>query len=425
MQNSGTPGFLMGCYNLTWKLALPVLKKHHRLKAGLSQRVDASGLPPSDIWIQAASAGESYLAAEILEKFSPDRPTRMVITTTTSQGRDILTTALSKGHHAPQVTAKVHWFPFDLPKIMETALDRVRPGLMILLETELWPGMLHALKSRGIPILILNARMSDKSFFWYMKSRKLWNSLAPDRIMAISSQDARRYEQVFPGAQVETMSNIKFDAIFNAMDQEKKSRDRHPLIPPKTPLTILASVRKEEEEDVEKILTRILDRFPNQVVALFPRHMHRLIPWQKRLEKAGLAWRLKSMIRGIQPPGTVILWDTFGELKKVYSHGTAAFVGGSLAPLGGQNFLEPMLCGTHTVTGPHLKNFSWVGEEVFTSGLAVKAADWEDVADHLIQALTRPLDRPLGLARGKKFLEKNQGGLKAACKAITLTLKDR
>ncbi len=310
---------------------------------------------------------------------------------------------------------------------MAMALDMVRPRLMVLLETELWPGLLHALKSRRIPILIINGRMSEKSRKRYMGTRQLWRPLAPDRILAISRQDTRRYQELFPDTPVETMANIKFDTLSSTSGQNENLTQPNPLIPQDIPLTILASFRKEEEKDVEKILTRILSYFPKQIVALFPRHMHRMAAWQEKLDKLKLPWHLKSQAQissGPLTPGTIILWDTFGELKQTYSQATTAFVGGSLAPLGGQNFLEPMLCGTFTVTGPHLDHFAWVGKEVFIQGLATRAKDWKDVADHLVRGLTHPLDRTKSLKNGKKFLQKKQGGLNTACQAITQTLRD-
>ena len=138
-------------------------------------------------------------------------------------------------------------------------------------------------------------------------------------------------------------------------------------------MTLLASIRREEEEETADILGQILFQHPNQVVALFPRHMHRINFWQKTLTTLGLSWKLRSAITRPVLPGTTILWDTFGELKAACFHATAAFVGGSLKPLGGQNFLEPVICGAAAVTGPYLDNFNWVGQGLFTTGVVNRA----------------------------------------------------
>nr|NJM02725.1 3-deoxy-D-manno-octulosonic acid transferase [Desulfobacula sp.] len=177
---------------------------------------------------------------------------------------------------------KIDWFPFDMPDTIGRAVAVIAPKVLVLLETELWPGLLHCLKQKGARILVVNARMSKKSFGRYYKTGCLWEHLAPDLILAVSEQDRDRFQMVFKPSKVKTMPNMKFESIetepaFSAFGQEKI------ILPGPLPLTILASVRRQEEKQGVLLLKKLLDLFPHQVVAVFPRHMGRLPSWEKCL----------------------------------------------------------------------------------------------------------------------------------------------
>ncbi len=413
----------LGLYGLAWKLALPWLKKHTRLQRGFHQRTTFDHLEKADIWIQAASAGEAYLAVALIRTLTFHRPLTILITTTTTQGMDIL----KKGLASPDIDVCVNlsFFPFDAPPLMEQAVAKVCPSVMVLLETELWPGLLACLKHRRIPVIMVNARLSEKSVSRYRQFPRLCHSLAPDTILAISGEDARRFRQLFPESAVQTMHNIKFDTVLPRNMSQKPWNTplpRHPF-PPSTPVTLLASIRMEEESDVANILAHILQHHPHQVVGLFPRHMHRIPFWQAQLSQMGIPWQLRSTITAPVMPGTTILWDTFGELKAACGHATAAFVGGSLKPLGGQNFLEPVICGVATVTGPYLDNFNWVGQGLFTAGVVTRARDTDTVTHHLCRLIDTPPQRQQTASIGLGYIRRYQGGTDLAVNTIIKTLK--
>lgn len=170
-------------------------------------------LAQADIWLQAASAGEAFLALSILAELAPPAPVKVLITTTTDQGMEVLRRGLGEACLHPNIAAAVDLFPFDLPAAVNRAVSQVAPQVVVLLETELWPAILHALKQREIPVLVLNARMSERSGSRYKKTRWLWQCLAPDRVLAISETDRRRYAQVFPDTPTAVMTNIKFDIL--------------------------------------------------------------------------------------------------------------------------------------------------------------------------------------------------------------------
>jgi 3-deoxy-D-manno-octulosonic-acid transferase len=181
---------------------------------------------------------------------------------------------------------------------------------------------------------------------------------------------------------------------------------------------VLGSVRREEEPVVKRIIVDIHRRRPKTIIGLFPRHMHRIKYWKKALERLTIPWTLRSKTEEHVPYGTVILWDTFGELALAYQLSNAAFVGGSLAPLGGQNFLEALTCGVVPVIGPSWENFAWVGQEIVEQGLVRSVADWKEVADALVHGMKRSLPHEKVRQAALRYVKDRQGGTIRACRLV-------
>ncbi|THB72539.1 MAG: 3-deoxy-D-manno-octulosonic acid transferase [Desulfobacteraceae bacterium] len=407
-------------YNILWRGALPFLKKSKRLAQGFKQRVSCSHLSSADLWIQAASAGEALLAVKIIQSLDPPHPIRVLITTTTRQGYDLLTQELGDVPPLAHIHFQLSWFPFDQPDIIDAYIKKVSPRVVVLLETEIWPAFLYYLKKNGIKTLIVNARLTRKSFKGYYRTRWIWHALTCDTILATSELDAARYRKLFPNARVDVMPNIKFDTLSTNTTNSKQyhGRDLDMFIDTKAPLTIFASIRKEEEPQVLWMLEHLLKEFPTQTVALFPRHMHRLAAWQEHLSGTSLPWQLKSEIKTHQVSFKIILWDTFGELNRAYEMADCAFVGGSLSPLGGQNFIEPIIKGVPTVTGPFLEDFKWVKPDIFQLGTVHKAENKEQAVDRMLDILQERSPRSRIRERAVAYIEKNRGGTRYACTKI-------
>jgi 3-deoxy-D-manno-octulosonic-acid transferase len=403
---------------MLWTLALPFLKKNQRLKPGFSKRISCSHLAQADIWIQAASAGEACLAARIIQGLSFKTKTAVLVTATTVQGIEILHTCLTGKKTPPSIDLRIDWFFFDQPDIMKKAVETICPRIMVLLETEIWPALIHHLKQKKAKILILNARLSKKSHGHYLKTKFIWKHLSPDIVLATSDRDARRYGQIFETAEIKTMPNIKFESI-DRDSPDIGTRERiKKLLPPALPLTILASVRQEEEKEVLNIINLVLNRFPRQVVAIFPRHVHRIRFWEKRLTQSRLNFKLRSQIKSCPAGPGIVLWDRFGELKTACGFASIVFVGGSLKPLGGQNFIEPAVQGAVTVTGPYYDDFAWAGETLFTSRIVLKEKDWQSVARTILNALELPGNKSERKDRALAYLQSNRGGTRQACDEI-------
>ena len=199
------------------------------------------------------------------------------------------------------------------------------------------------------------------------------------------------------------------------------SKEHNPLndlIPDSAIFAVMASVRRQEESRIKQVINTILDKRPKTVIGLFPRHMHRIKSWQDIFNQGGIQWSLRSETRGPATAGSVILWDTFGELQQAYELCKAAFIGGSLAPLGGQNFLEAMICGTRPVMGPSWENFLWVGSEIIDSGLLRVVDNWQAAAAQLIKDMDSPPPRVEIVSQSLAYIKNRRGGTEQACRAI-------
>jgi 3-deoxy-D-manno-octulosonic-acid transferase len=410
-----------GLYHLAWGIIIPFLRYNRRLAEGFDQRTLRT-LPPEeiDIWIQAASAGESFLACQLTERLRAEGPLHVLLTSNTRQGMQILQQTIDKlTPSGDEFRVQAAYFPFDKPDIMQTAVERIQPRVMVLLETELWPALLLALKSSGSRIVIINGRLSPKSLKRYRLWPSIWRSLSPHQILATSEANAGRFRALFGSNGVATMPNIKFDRVtVKANAAEAPSHQLKHLLPPEAAFVILGSIRRQEEPRIEKIIKAVMSVRENTVIGLFPRHQHRIGHWQRILDRAQFPWVLRSSIQASVPRGSIILWDIFGELGDAYRFSTAAFVGGSLAPLGGQNFLEALVSGVIPVIGPSWENFTWIGPEIPASGLLKVAGDWKQVADLLVKDIDHPSPHQKVLERVDQYLKDRRGGTDIACRHI-------
>ena len=434
----------LGAYGGLWRAAQPLLRRHKRLRDDFDRRLvpddwlaagrpdpaaavpDTSGPggPPLRVWVQAASGGEAWLVHSLVPALAEAlavhpalaaRSVSLLCTTWTRQGLDIL----EKLPASPPVSMLPRRFPLDRPDVMRRAMAMARPDAVILLETELWPGLLAAARDNGVPVLALNARMAEKSFRAYGKLAFFWREHAPERILAISAEDANRFACLFGHPErVEVMPNIKFDRLLEnatvpAREEAPAAFRREAGISDNALLAVLASVREEEEHlllPVARALHGLSINGHPVAVAVAPRHMHRVEAWKAGLRATGVPFRLRSMKDG-QGSGNgastpcaahpVYLWDTFGELPSLYAIADAAYVGGSLVPLGGQNFLEAAAQGVVPLVGPHIDNFLWAGKELFAEGLAVTLAEASELAPALEQRLQARLDALQRAANGR------------------------
>lgn len=411
---------------MVWKMFIPRLRFNKHLADGYEQRILKKKLPKAELWIQAASVGESYLAVELIKNLKPEFPTKILVTTNTKQGLEILERSIIDILKERRgINVSVAYFPFDKPSIMKKAANQVRPKIMVLLESEIWPGLFYTLKKYACTTIIINGRITEKSLKRYLVWPSLWRALRPDKIFAISDDDAGRFAKLFGPKNLTVMPNIKFDRLGYTESFSQKAAPLEKIIAPDTYLIILGSVGHKEEAKVEKIILDIRRRRPNTVIGLFPRHLQRIKHWKHTLSRLSIPFILRSNAKTLVPSGAIILWDMFGELNFAYRHSNAAFVGGSLAPLGGQNFLEALTAGVIPVIGPYWDNFYWIGNEIVNQGLVRIALNWKQVADILIENTKKPPSHEDVINKALKYLKNRQGGTAHACSIITEILNKK
>ena len=406
-----------GLYGFIWRLMGPCLALNPRLAEGFDERTVQTELPSARIWIQAASVGESYLALSLFNSFEKPALSPVLLTSSTSQGVGILKRGIKSGTNSHGVQGAVSFFPFDSPDVMERVVERISPDVMVLIESEIWPGLLSALKRYGSYVLIINGRMTEKSAVRYRLWPALWQSIAPNKILATTSEDVARFKSLFGTSEVALMPNMKFDRLSvrsNSGAEDWLAR----FVPSGWTFLVLGSVRREEEQWVEKIIRYIQRRRPDTIIGLFPKHEHRVAYWKRRLTSCNIKWSLRSERHACVPTGMIVIWDVFGELEAAYKRSQAAFVGGSLAPLGGHNFLEPLMCGVKPVIGPYWNDFKWAGSEIVARGLVRVASGWEEVAHTLVGDIGKTQAREKVKKEAREYVKYRRGGTVQACREI-------
>ena len=355
-------------YPALWKLGIPFLKRRPRLADGWNERVFDVLPSPADVWLQAASGGEAYLAASLIESAAEQIPDgvslRVLAVTWTRQGFEVLgRLACSMRGRCPSISVDVHFAPLDTPGIVARALDAAAPKLIILLETELWPGLLKGAWERSVPVWIMNGRISGSAMRGYSLLAPALRRYAPEKVFAVTRAEAGRFEAVFPKSSVSVLPNMKFD---RAGSPSPDTEPLEGLFPEGSPVRLFASTRGKEESRIVPVICSLFQEERSGITVVAPRHLSRAGSLFSRFTDLGMRpLRASDLLDGSGAakttlrPGSLVVWDRFGDLQKLYMLADSVFVGGSFAKCGGQNFLESLACGAPTCTGPHLDNFLW------------------------------------------------------------------
>ena len=359
----------------------------------LPASVNPEGQPA--IWIHAVSVGETLAARPLARAFRRACPShRLILSTTTVTGQAVARRFAGDG----EVDAVIY-APFDLPGAVARALDRIAPALLVLVDTELWPTLLRACRRRGVRTLVVNGRISDRSYGRYRRVRSFMRRVLGDvdRICAQTEDWRERFIDI--GADPERVTvtgNLKFDAATAPPVQGAPAsaggddgdggdpvlaafafaRDR--------PVVIAASTLAGEEEPVLRAFAAIRDRSPDALLIVAPRHPERFDDARTHAERAGFAVaRRSALASGAAPGASVIVLDTMGELPRLFPLASVVFVGGSLVPAGGHNVLEPAAAGRAIVVGPHMENFPEVARQLRAAGGLLQVRDATELASML------------------------------------------
>lgn len=364
--------------------------------------------PPGPcLWVHAVSLGETRAALPLIRALlerHPDSP--LLVTTTTPTGSRQVREALGgRVHHV--------YAPYDLPGAVARFLDRTRPRLALIMETELWPNLFAACRRRGVPVVVANARLSERSARGYRRLGRLSRRLlARTTVIAAQAEaDARRFREL--GApRVTVTGNLKYDlALPDGLPEQGRALRRQ--LGRERPVWIAASTHQGEDESVLDAFTRLRQARPRALLVLVPRHPERFDAVAELCRRRG--WTVARRSRGepCTPATAVYLGDTLGELLLLFAAADLAFVGGSLVPVGGHNVLEPAALGLPVLFGPQMFNFTEAGRRLLEAGAARQVAGATELAAAAAELLADAERRAAMGRAGRAVVEANRGALAA------------
>lgn len=374
------------------------------------------------LWIHAVSVGETIAAAPLIRRLQARHPDcRLVVTTMTPTGSERVRALF--GDSVVHVYA-----PYDLPDCVSRFLNRMRPRLAVIMETELWPNLLRGCARRGIPVLLANARLSARSARGYRRLRALTAPMLADlsRVAAQNAEDGARFVELgLPPQRLTVTGSVKFDITLDDALVTAAGQDSSAWHERRRPLWIAASTHAGEDEIVLAAHRRLLAAQPRALLVLVPRHPERFDAVAALAREAGFRCRRRSLDREPAADTEVLVGDTMGELLGLYGCTDIAFVGGSLIPRGGHNTLEPAAWGVPVLSGPSDFNFREIAALLEQAGALVKVADAEALAARLIALAADPAECARRGAAGRAVVAANRGALESLLAEIESLLGER
>ena len=364
------------------------------------------------IWLHAVSVGEVIAISRLVEELEAALPEyRLLISTTTRTGQSIARERFGK--------ERVFYCPLDLPWATALWLRAIRPELLVLAETEFWPNLLSGCFRRGIPVVVVNARISDRSWPRYQRLLRLWKPLLRRLTLALaqSEVDSERLRRLGCG-HVVTVGNLKFDIRQTTNSAATTLLQR---LSGNLRLVVAGSTLEGEERMLVDAWKRLTAEHSDLAMVLAPRHPERFSAVAGMLASSEVLWRKRSLLDRNSTPiaaGEIVLLDSVGELGSVYSLATVAFVGGSLVAAGGHNPLEPAQFGVPIVMGRHYANFRAIVESLLADD-AIRITEAETLSDTLDQFLCGgAVAEELG-ARGRRVFDRQAGATRQTVEALT------
>lgn len=411
-------------YNLVIILLYPLLfpgllfvsLTNHKFTGTMKERFgryDCAGGAAS-IWVHAVSVGEAVGAIPLIRMILEREPgRRVVVTTATKGGREVLLKELGN-------KVVVAYSPLDFPWVVSRAVKKFNPSALLLMETEIWPNLISECARRGAPVILLNGRVSDRAaaasgfvLGVYGFALPLFSALGMQ-----NGGDADRIKKLgAPAERVHVLGNIKFDGIPGAEDMAKTEALRKIAGLKDEPLFVAGSTHPGEEEMMMDVFGAIRKALPSLRMIIAPRHIERS---QQVLElisnhSTGVSCELRTKLeKADAPKPDVIVWDTIGELRALYSMASACFVGGSLIERGGHNILEPAACGKAPFYGPNMANFRASVDALQEGGGGVQVESAEQLAGSLKKYLTDDQGMKKLDAAALETIRKNSGASERA-----------
>lgn len=426
-------------------LMLPYFLARMRRRGGYRARfADRFGSYPADVraalaapggravWIHAVSVGEVYVAGQMMRALRKEDPAiRFVLSTTSSTGWREAAKQLAPGDAAV-------YHPVDLPCFVRRALDAIAPRALILTESEIWPNLILSCRKRGIPVFLINARMSDRSAPRYRRLR-FWFGPVFRSFRAIFAQSgadkARLAAAGADPAAVRVTGSFKFDVAARAPEKERSVRAflEETGLPRAARILLGGSTWPGEDAFLLEAYARLRKKHPGLRLVIVPRHFEKAGDVQAAVERAGLACIRKSRAGAGAPPppglleaaargDAVWLGDTTGELMGFYGCADLVFVGKSLCAHGAQNMIEPCLCGAATLLGPFTENFRPVMSDLLAAGALVQAPGRDALVREMDRLLSDDAGRAALGARAREAVLKRKGCVAACAKELVREL---
>ncbi|MGE5243208.1 MAG: 3-deoxy-D-manno-octulosonic acid transferase [Betaproteobacteria bacterium] len=373
----------------------------------ISFNVDAE----QSIWIHAVSVGEALTARALCADLKARYPRlRLYLSTTTIAGQQVARRSL-------QHVDAVFYFPFDWTFAARRTLDIVRPRLFVMMETEIWPNLLRLCRRRGVKTLMINGRISPRSYPRYRLIRPFFRRVLADvdRFCMQSEESARRLIDLGADpARVTVTGSLKFDSLevppATAHGKPRGRVLRFFRVSPGRPVIVAGSTMKGEEAAVLGAFARVRTMAPGALLVLAPRHPERFDEVVQLARDAGFATARRSDLPiDAEPRANVVVLDSIGELAQLYQIATAVFVGGSLVDRGGHNILEPAIFGKPIVFGPHMQNFKEIADAFLTNGAAMQVKSDRELEEVLLLLVGDPVRRARLGAAARALVEANRG----------------
>jgi 3-deoxy-D-manno-octulosonic-acid transferase len=372
----------------------------------LPRDVNPEGRPA--IWVHAVSVGEVLVARPLVQRLRQRFPAqRIVLSTTTATGRELARRLL-----ADHVDAQFSC-PLDFRWAVRRTLAVVNPTLMVMVETELWPNLIHAARLRGAHVAVVNGRLSPRSFARYRRVRRLIEPTLRevDRFLMQSEPHAERAIAIgAPAERVQVSGNLKFDGVFESPSAAALERVLAPVAG--RTLWVAGSTVAGEEEHVLAALRQVRERVGGTRLLLAPRHPERFDEVQAIIEASGFRSARRSRL-GDAPWGEeeILLLDTLGELARSYAFATIVFVGGSLVPRGGHNILEAAVAGKAVIVGPHMENFQEIADGFRSEAALVEVCSGAELGPAVADLLQDDARRDAIGARARALVARHRGAL--------------
>ena len=366
------------------------------------------------IWLHAVSVGEVQAAEPVIRALLEQYPDHSILVTTVTPTGSARVLSLFDGEVAHV------YAPYDLPGAVTRFFDRVRPCLAIVMETELWPNLFITCRRRSIPLLLLNARLSEKSVRGYRRARGLvaQTLAAVTQIAVQGDADAERFVALgADSARVSVTGNLKFEqrVVPSLLESAEALRRDWGT---SRPVWIAASTHEGEDELVLDVFRQLCKQFRDCLLVLVPRHPERFEPVADLCHQRGLNTVLRSTREPCTAQTQVFIGDSMGELPLFYAASDVAFVGGSLVSHGGHNLLEPAALGIPVVTGPHVFNFAGICELLLAANACRKVGSAAGLERTVREWLQDANARHHAGEEGRRVVAKNRGALAAVLAMI-------